>query len=225
MQLLISMLPFYLMGNFHCLGMCGPLVMIIGQHRYRYWYFLGRLLSYGLAGAAAGGAGALINVILKEYQLGALTSFIFGGMILVIGISGFLGWKVPAMPKNVLGISFQKKISTLLLKDKPEASFLFGFLTVSLPCGQTMVVFSACALSGDLGVGLLNGLAFALLTSPSLFISMSAYKLMGSWRQQANQSLHLLAILVGILAICRGLAEFEYIPHLVLSQKYHVVIF
>ena len=59
MTLLLTMLPLYLFGNVHCLGMCGPLVMLIGQHHFRYFYFVGRTLSFTLAGGLAGAAGFL----------------------------------------------------------------------------------------------------------------------------------------------------------------------
>jgi len=199
--------------------------MLIGKHQHRYWYFLGRFLSYALAGGVAGGAGALINLILKEYQLAALTSLLFGSFILLIGCFGIFGLKFSLVSKIAVFKKFSQRLSGLLLQDKPSASFWFGFFTVTLPCGQTLVVFSACALTGDFGIGFFNGGLFALLTSPSLFFSMKAYQWGRFLKSYADQSLHYLAIFVGLLAICRGLAELEWIPHLVLNERYHLVVF
>src|ERR1700733_9157066 len=95
MALLLSMLPLYFFGNLHCLGMCGPLVMMIGHHQYRYFYFFGRLLSFSLAGMAAGAVGAVANVFFQHYHLAEATSFLFGGILLVLGVYTLSGWTYP----------------------------------------------------------------------------------------------------------------------------------
>jgi sulfite exporter TauE/SafE len=67
MTLLLAMLPYYLLGNLHCLGMCGPLTMMLGAHRFRYFYFAGRLFSFTLAGGIAGELGAVLNVFFNQF--------------------------------------------------------------------------------------------------------------------------------------------------------------
>ena len=218
MSTLLAMLPLYLLGNFHCIGMCGPLVMMIGHHRYRWFYYLGRTLSFTLAGGLAGGLGAVLDLFLRQYHLGAVVSFIFGTALILIGLSYLIGIKLPSF-------KFGSNLSLLMLKDQALPTFLFGFFTVFLPCGQTLVVFSACALSGSAAVGLLNGFAFALLTTPSLFIAMHAHSLFSGAKQYYNQVLGVFSLLIGLFAICRGFADLGVIPHLVLSQEWHIVIF
>src|SRR5215203_4067712 len=97
MALFLTLLPLYLFGNVHCLGMCGPLVIMLGQHRYRYFYFIGRLLSFSLAGMLAGEAGAVLNVILKQYHLAESASFFFGGVIFIMGLHTLIGWQIPRL--------------------------------------------------------------------------------------------------------------------------------
>lgn len=226
MTLFLSLLPLYLLGNLHCLGMCGPLVAMIGRHRYRLHYFLGRLCSFSLAGLLAGGFGAVLGAALSVYHLSALTSFIFGGTILVIAISSLTGWRVPGSHWIGSKLSHSGRILTpLILQDRRWPTFLFGFFTIALPCGQTIMVYSACALAGDAMVGLANGALFALLTSPSLLVAMHAHKLLSGMRGHANQLLGAAGILVGTLAIARGLAEQGVIPHLVLHSAHHVVLY
>ena len=172
MTLFFTLLPIYLFGNIHCFGMCGPLVMMIGQHQFRSFYFVGRILSFSLAGLLAGAAGSVLHVFLKQYHLAEVASFLFGGIIFFLGLKTLGGWRLPRIQWMAQSMaSLNRQISTLMLQDKKGATFLFGFLTVALPCGQTLVVFSACALSGDPLVGLFNGGALALLTTPSLFLA------------------------------------------------------
>lgn len=230
MTLFFSLLPIYLFGNLHCFGMCGPLVVMIGQHRYRYFYFLGRLLSFSLAGMLAGEAGAVLHVILKTYHLAEATSFIFGGIILYIGFSLLCGLKIHYPGWVIRSLNkINQNISLLMLRDKGWSTFLFGFFTVFLPCGQTLVVFSACALAGDAYIGLFNGFAFALLTSPSLALAMHTHFLFKKLKRHYNVVLGLCSVFIGVLALCRGFAELGLIPHWIInpgaSMHYHLVIF
>lgn len=230
MTLFFTMLPLYLLGNFHCLGMCGPLVMMLGKHRFRYFYFAGRLISFGLAGMLAGEAGAVLQVILSYYHIPVLVSLLFGGIILLVALFTLIGWHYPgnSLLARSLG-KFNHSLSLLMLKDQAWSSFLFGFFTIALPCGQTVIVFSACALSGDPWIGLFNGFMFALLTTPSLFMAMHTHHLFIKLKNQYNTIIGVLGLIVGMLAICRGLAEIETIPHLILNpdaeSKYHIVIY
>lgn len=232
MTLFFSLLPLYIFGNLHCLGMCGPLVMLIGQHQYRYYYFIGRICSFSLAGCIAGEIGAVLHSFLKQYYLAEFISLFFGFAIFFWGIH--ILFNPPAVlnskkQKNKFLKTLQHWVSSLLLKDKGWSTFLFGFLTVALPCGQTLIVFSACALVGDPWVGLGNGFAFALLTSPSLFLAMQPLSLLKKWKRYDRLILGLSSMLVGFLAICRGMAEMGWIHHWILNPEastiYHIVIY
>lgn len=230
MTLLFSMLPLYLFGNLHCLGMCGPLVMMIGQHRYRYFYFLGRLLSFTLAGMAAGELGAVLNLALKQYHIPALACFFFGGFIILIGFYTIMGWQYPGHQGLARVLSrFNRSLSILMLQDKAWPSFLFGFFTIALPCGQTVVVYSACALSGDIFIGMINGFVFAVLTTPSLLFAMHTHKMLNQFKHYHNWIMGICSLLIGLLAILRGLAEINIIPHLILnpefSSYYHIILY
>ncbi|CDZ80770.1 hypothetical protein BN1013_01293 [Candidatus Rubidus massiliensis] len=228
MALLLSMIPFYLAGNLHCLGMCGPLVMMLGQHKQKYWYFLGRILSYSLTGAIAGGMGAVLNGFLQKFHLGALQALSFGIFIIWIGFSTYFSHR------NLLLKWIGKKTSRLtkaltvyFLKNKALGSFLFGFFTVALPCGQTLIVFSACALSGSFLVGLLNGLVFAILTSPSLWLSLWGNKWFKLLSQRYQVFIVVFSSIIGGVAILRSLAELGIISHknLINFADYHLTLF
>lgn len=230
MSLLLALLPLYIFGNVHCLGMCGPLVMMLGRHRYRAFYFLGRLASFSLAGMAAGGVGAVSNLFFQQMHLAEATSFFFGVLLIGIGV-GVLSGREMALPAALSKRlnRFNQALSLLMLKDQPGAAFFFGFFTIALPCGQTLIVFSACALSGDALIGLLNGAAFALITSPSLFLAMQAHAWMRRALKYYRLAIGVSALLVGVLALLRGLAGMELISHLVLqpfaSSDYHIALY
>lgn len=231
MTLFFSLLPLYLFGNLHCIGMCGPLVMLLGQHRYRNFYFLGRLASFSLAGLLAGELGAVLHLILKQYFLAEIASLACGTAMIGWGLMKLFHFQTKPLTANAHSIlnPLHRWVTTLMLKDTGWSTFLFGFFTVALPCGQTLVVFSACALAGSGWIGFCNGFAFALLTTPSLVIAMNTFKFFKQFKHYDQTILGGCAILVGALACCRGLAELGWIPHLILnpetSTHYHLVIY
>lgn len=226
MALFLTMLPVYLLGNLHCIGMCGPLVMLLGKSPLRIFYFLGRIFSFTLAGLIAGGFGAVTNVILSDFYIPAFASLLFGGITFLLGLWTLLQMHYPGHNQLAkLLAPLNQHLSTALLQEKPLSTFLFGFFTILLPCGQTLIVYSACALSGDLWVGTANGLAFALLTTPSLFFAMEMKKTFAFARKYYNHLIGWAAMLVGFLACLRGFAEWGMIPHLVINHEYHIVIF
>lgn len=231
MTLFFSLLPLYLFGNLHCIGMCGPLVMLLGQHHYRLFYFLGRILSFSLAGLLAGELGAVLHLFLKQYYLAEIISLLCGILIMGWGVQKIMGWQIRQLnlSKSLPLKGLHRWVSTLLLKDSGWSTFLFGFFTVALPCGQTLIVFSACALAGNAWIGLGNGFAFALLTTPSLVIAMHTLTLFKQFKQYDRVIIGGCSIFVGLLACCRGLAEMGWITHWVLNPEdsalYHFVIF
>lgn len=226
MTLFLTMLPVYLLGNLHCIGMCGPLVMLLGKSNYRYFYFFGRLLSFTLAGMLAGGFGAVIGVVLNDLHVPILASLLFGGITLFLGICTLLHISYPGYQQLAKRLApLNQKLSSALLKEQPWPTFLFGFFTILLPCGQTLIVYSACALSGDLLIGTANGFAFALLTSPSLFLAMQAKKTFAFARKYYHHLIGWSAVFVGLVACLRGFAEWGIISHFVINAKYHIVIF
>lgn len=230
MTLFFMLLPVYLFGNIHCLGMCGPLVMLIGQHPYRYCYFMGRLFSYSLAGWAAGEAGAVLHLYLSLYHLAAVASLTCGILICGWGLSTLFGWHAKQNKgQSKLMARLNLTLSQLLLKETAWSTFLFGCATVLLPCGQTLVVFSACALAGGALVGLLNGLVLALFTTPSLLLAMQAHYWFKRFRGYTDTVLGLSTVAVGLMACCRGLADLGWIAHWIInphaSPYYHIVIY
>lgn len=195
------MLPVYIMGNLHCLGMCGPIAALIAASPYRAYYLLGRLISFTLAGSLAGAFGYVIAALLEPYHLAALFTVGIGISMVVIGVLLLLGksvsWKGFAL--------YEQKMGALLMKKGPMALFSFGFLTIALPCGQTLLVYSACALSGSMATGTLNGMAFALLTTPSLLLAMQARRFVQAAHAWYRPIVGGSALLVGFGAIYRGL--------------------
>lgn len=227
MALFLALLPLYVLGNIHCLGMCGPLAALLGGHPRRNLYFFGRIASFTLAGWLAGALGAVLNYAARDWLLPSLTALLFGGVILTWAVAHLFGLRIPLGGKWMQSIHL--RLSTLVSSHHPAMPLLFGLATIFLPCGQTLIVFSACAVEGSPLVGGINGLLFALITSPSLLAAMRAHGWIRRLRGEGRVVPALLALLVGGLALCRGLADLEVIPHLVFTpvglDSFHIALY
>lgn len=229
MAFILSLIPLYLIGNFHCLGMCGPLVMWLSKHPFRNAYFLGRLFSFTLVGICAGELGFILTYFFKEWKISFILSLLFGLIFIFFGLSRFI--KLPSYQPKFLASQmrlFSNKIAPLVMKEKFLPIFIFGTATIVLPCGQSLMVFSLSALTESPLMGGINAAVFALLTTPSLWFAMQAsspFKLLKKYYQNIMGSF---TIMIGILSLLRAFASEEMIPHLsftLSSNAYPIVIF
>lgn len=223
------MTPVYLLGNLHCMGMCGPLTMLLAKHPYRHAYFLGRLSSFSLAGMLAGEIGAGVQLFLHQFHISAITSLLFGSFLLLMSFRYLTSFSLPRSKKLTHLLShLNQKISLLILKPNFSAVFCFGLATVLLPCGQSLMVFSISALLANPFLGALNGLVFALLTTPSLWITMKAsYKLL-TLSKRYKWIMGSALLLVAAFALLRGLADLQIIEHLSITPNdalFHISIY
>ncbi len=175
-----------LLGSAHCLGMCGPLVLIIPEGKSRILsqllYNLGRISTYTLIGAFLGLLGAGIADI--SSQAGRDPLVLFGKIQLLFSFlaAAFLFWfglirlsicREPAimqkaMPSRIPGF---KSIHSGVVADRSVAAcYLFGVLLGFLPCGLSYGAFAMALAAGDPVWGGLATLAFGLGTLPALFL-------------------------------------------------------
>jgi uncharacterized protein len=226
MELLLTMLPVYILGNLHCAGMCGPLVFILGRNPKRYWYFVGRLSSFTLAGILAGELGSYMLASFQIFHIKAVLSLTFGIAFLLYGIKEIWGgpvFRFGKVPAFLLWV--QKKMAHLSTQNNKRSIYTFGFLTLFLPCGQSALVFAACALSGSALVGLINGFAFALLTTPALILILKSHGVLLRLKKWYKPLFGGAVICVGLLSVLRGLADMGLIDHLAINQSWHLILF
>lgn len=226
MSMLLSMMPLYIIGNLHCAGMCGPLVAMLGRHPHRNAYFFGRILAFTLAGLIAGEIGFIINEFSSITHLSSILTLTTAVIFFLAGL--FFIFNISFKPKGSLFTFLSKlslRFSKLMLKDSYLPIFAFGFLTIVLPCGQSLLIFSFSALTEDPFIGALNGFLFSVITTPSLFASMRASYLFNKAKANYRWLMGLSLIIVAILAFLRGLADLGLIEHLIILQQPHMVLY
>lgn len=203
---------FGLISSFHCIGMCGPIAMMLPVDRTNQakktsqitTYNLGRLMAYGTIGFVFGllGKGFFLAGIQQK-----LSIFIGIAMILVILIPEKVFakynfskpvFKVISKIKTTLGSQFKNK--------SYKSLFTIGLLNGFLPCGMVYVALFGAIAMQSVGFGVLYMILFGLGTIPM----MSGVVYVNSFltipiRNKIQKIIPFTIVIIGVLFILRGL--------------------
>lgn len=203
---------FGLISSFHCIGMCGPIAMMLPVDRTNQakkvtqiiTYHLGRLSAYATIGFIFGllGKGFFMAGLQQN-----LSIFIGVAMITIVVIPDKLFakynfskpvFKLISKIKTALGNQFRNK--------SYKSLFTIGLLNGFLPCGMVYVaLFGAIAMQSE-SLGVLYMILFGLGTVPL----MSSVVYLNSFitlpvRNQIQKVIPYVAVCIGCLFILRGL--------------------
>lgn len=203
---------FGLVSSLHCIGMCGPIAMMLPVDRNNkakkaiqiVIYHLGRLTAYGTIGL-------LFGLVGKGFFMAGLQQ----KMSVFIGVAMIVITLVPE--KSFAKYNFSKPVFKLIANVKQhlgaqfknksyQSLFTIGLLNGFLPCGMVYVaLFGAIAMqSPSLGVAYM--VLFGLGTVPL----MSAVVYVNSFitlpiRNKIQKAIPYVAVFIGLLFILRGL--------------------
>jgi len=210
--MLIAALFLGIISSLHCIGMCGPIALLLPVDRaitsrkalQILLYHLGRLTSYGVLGLVFGLLGRGFYLAGMQQQL----SIVVGVLMIAIAlipekVFARYNFSQPvyraiAAVKSHLGQQFKRK--------SPDALFTIGLLNGFLPCGMVYAaLFGALAmprLTESVGYMLLYGLGTVPLMSLVVYVQ--------SWitvpvRQRLQQLIPVVAVGIGVLFIVRGM--------------------
>ena len=168
-----------LLGGTHCVGMCGGIVSALtmgGPPRFvlHLAYNSGRIISYALAGAIAGGLGGL-SLILSGQLPVRIALYVLANLMLValgfylIGITQALAF-TERFGKR-LWVHLQPLGKRYLPAQTVAQAFPLGLVWGWLPCGLVYSALATALTSGSAlhGAGLM--LAFGLGTLPNLLLA------------------------------------------------------
>ena len=220
-----------LFGSLHCVGMCGPIALLIPLQRqlkgFRSLqlgaYFIGKTLAYALMGLLFGLVGE--GIFIAEYQQ---EFSIFAGLLMILmGLFSLLHLRVKGLGNPLLkGFSLLKNaLGKQLSKKTLTSSLSIGFLNGFLPCGLVYTALFGALAMGNWWGSMTYMTVFGVGTIPLMLLLI----LLGDFlplalRRRLNQWLPLVVILVGILFILRGLGlGIPYLSpadtHLILHPK------
>lgn len=168
-------------GGVHCFGMCGGIVAALsgglsaGDARWplHLAYNGGRIASYALAGAVAGGIGGALLFFGSLWPRIALLVF---ANLMLLGMGAYLaGLPQFVAPLEKAGGRLWQRVQPWSLRFLPVRSIAqavpLGFVWGMLPCGLVYSALATALSSGSAAQGAATMLAFGLGTLPNLLLA------------------------------------------------------
>ena len=199
-------------GSFHCVGMCGPIVLSLpsGNPRStsfvigRVLYNSGRILTYTFLGTLFGLLGN--RIFLFGFQQGLS---VFTGIVILVTVFFTMKGKniftgIPFI--NSAFVKFKIAFSKIYKVKCKSAMLMTGILNGFLPCGFVYIGLSGAMLTGAAFDGALYMLLFGLGTVPlmlglSFFSNFINIKL----RKRITKLIPAFTVILALLFIARGL--------------------
>lgn len=197
---LLSALLVGFFGGVHCVGMCGGIVGALtfglpqhlrdrpaGAWPFHIAYNLGRISSYTLAGALAGGLGAGLLQLTELRQAQQMLQIIAALFMLALGL--YLGgWWSGLLQVERLGGRLWRRVEPLgrhlLPVNSPLQAFALGLVWGWLPCGLVYSVLIWALAAGSALHGAQLMFAFGLGTLPNLLLMGVLAAKLGSFVRQ-----------------------------------------
>ena len=164
----------------------------------------GRICSYALAGAIAGGAGSAMGQawLVGELYPGRFALFLFANLMIVLSGLYVMGWPQLLAPMERAGGNLWRRLSPMTKKllpiDTPAQAATFGMLWGWIPCGLVYAMLLSATSAGSVSAGALVMFAFGLGTLPAM---MSAGLLAGQLKRWTRDSRVRSAAGAGIVAM------------------------
>lgn len=218
---------FGLLGSFHCVGMCGPIVLALPASQSSRWKFffsrlvynLGRVVTYAAMGFIIGSIGEQFS--LAGYQ--NILSISMGVLILIMVLipTGFFNKLFPFQLFTKVSTKV-KQYWGLLFKNSSIASmFLIGVLNGFLPCGFVYIALAGAASTGSMINGSLYMALFGLGTLPILLVlSFATGLITGRVKKTFTKVIPIGGVIIALLIILRGMSlGIPYLsPKIVVNQ-------
>lgn len=222
-----------LFSTVHCLGMCGGIIgaltFSLPEHiRNNRWhlipyvsaYNIGRISSYGLAGALAGGLG---NNVIGLFPVSGHLVLQLIASVLMVGIGLYLAGWFPAFSRiEHLGKPVWKKLEPFSQKlipvKSPGHAYLFGLVWGWLPCGLVYTALIWSSTAGSAKDGALLMLAFGSGTLPTVMFA----GILTGWFTRFIRFPYIrpiIGLIIIIIALITGYLALQHSTHQPLTEK------
>ncbi|MEP6834902.1 MAG: sulfite exporter TauE/SafE family protein [Gemmatimonas sp.] len=212
----VAILGASLLGSVHCAGMCGGFVCYYtggvtptaSPMRAHALYNVGRLVSYVLLGAVAGGIGAGVTHVTAFAGVANGAAILAGVMMISWGLVRVLelrGVRI-RLPRSGVQLASQHFLGALLRRVSTQPlgirAALTGLVTTLLPCGWLYVFVSAAAGTGSVARGMLLMAVFWLGNVPALVaVGIGAQHAFGPLQKKLPMLSAVAVTLLGLFAL------------------------
>lgn len=199
------------LGSFHCVGMCGPIALMIPVKRTSIvsivsgglMYNTGRLVTYGVMGLLFGFLGQ--GFVFAGWQSGL--SVVLGICIMLfLLLPGFSKFKIPLGPFMHLLENLKSTIRSLFGVHTYSSLFLIGLLNGLLPCGLVYLGITGSMATGNAAKGALFMMVFGLGTFPAMLtVSLLKDYISIRFREGIRKAVPVFVGTMALLLILRGM--------------------
>jgi len=210
--MLYTAIIFGLISSLHCIGMCGPIAMMLPvDHKNPskkalqvLIYHLGRLTSYGILGLVFGLLGRGFYMAGIQQQL----SIAVGVGMIVLAV----------VPEKILAnYNFSKPVYRLITKIKsslgaqfkrktPDAFFTIGLFNGLLPCGLVYAALFGAIAMQNVTLGIAYMILYGLGTIPMMSAVVYVSSLLSMpFRSQLQRAVPIVTVVIGVLFVLRGM--------------------
>lgn len=204
----ISALLLGLTGSLHCIGMCGPIAMMIqGKNRNqlilnRVLYNLGRTVTYVTMGIVVGFFGKII-------QWGGWQ----GKFSIALGLLIFVVLLIPAIQRlflpslSHLVLKLKNAFTSQLQSRGPFSSTITGMLNGFLPCGLVYAALAVALIQNSPWESAVVMALFGLGTLPMLLVAAYSWQALKSAIPFSSAKLQTaMLVIVAVVMIWRGVS-------------------
>lgn len=206
-----------LLAGFHCVGMCGGLVVAYSANQKEkkknlnisshLEYNLARIISYSIIGGILGGIGSFFGI--NPSFTGSVT-IIASIFMILMGLSFVTNWPILEKIKFYTPDFIARYIYQQKHGKKSKGPFIIGLLTGFMPCGPLQAIQLYALTSGDIAHGALSMGVYGLGTSLMMLIfGLTVSSISGQNMSKIVKISGVLVIGLGILMMNRGLANFN----------------
>ncbi|MDD5071430.1 MAG: sulfite exporter TauE/SafE family protein [Patescibacteria group bacterium] len=215
-----------LLAGFHCVGMCGGLVVAYSASHIKgikdlpdaerkkkslapHWqYNAGRFISYTSIGGILGGVGSFFGINPTFTGIITLGAGLF---MILMGLSFLSNWQVlektkPRTPQFIARFLYNQKHSR-----NAKGPFIIGLLNGFMPCGPLQAMQLYALASGSVTRGAISMAVYVLGTIPLMFGFGVALSSIGQqYTKKIIKVSGVLVMILGLFMANRGLTNFGY---------------
>lgn len=210
--MLYTAIIFGLISSLHCIGMCGPIAMMLPvDHKNPskkalqvLIYHLGRLTSYGILGLAFGLLGRGFYMAGIQQQLSIVVGI--GMIVLAVVPEKILAnynfskpvYRLITRIKSSLGAQFKRKTS--------DAFFTIGLFNGLLPCGLVYAALFGAIAMQNVTLGIAYMILYGLGTIPMMSAVVYVSSLLSMpFRNQLQRAVPIVTVVIGMMFVLRGM--------------------
>ncbi len=206
--LYLTALSMGLLGSLHCMGMCGPIVLVLHGNRpfvSRLYYHAGRIGIYAFIGILIGFSGGALRLAASQEAISIIAGIL---MLLMIVIPSKLMSRLPFFRSiGILYSNIQQKTKPFWKDRSIKGDFFLGMINGVLPCGFLYAAFLGSLNAGSISASALWMFIFGIGTMPSLLaIGFLTSIRNHTYQRYVKSALPIGTAIIAAIFIMRGLS-------------------